>query len=81
MWLCKAPVDEDRPFSEHLDCLWSMLEPHADYLKSLKETMRVDIYCSYFSTSQIAGFEINQNSLEIFQALDIPLGVSVIISC
>lgn len=78
-WSYKAPVAEERPLEEHILALWVTIRPHTDYLKSLKETLNVDVFCGYRSNSQTAGLQVGHGCLEMFVRLEIPFGVSVIV--
>lgn len=40
----------------------------------------MDVFCGYRSSSGTAGFEVSPKSLEMFVELDIPFGVSVIVT-
>lgn len=80
MWIYDAPVDENRPLSEHLLVLWSSLRPHVDYLKQLKRNLTVDVFCGYRSNCDTAGFDVDYKALEIFREIEVPLSVSVILS-
>ena len=79
-WSYRSPVPRDRPLHVHIDTLWSHLQPHRDYLISLKERLTVDVFCGYRSNSCTAGVEVPHTSLEFFHALEIPFGLSVIIA-
>lgn len=79
MWMYQAEVPEDRPLSAHLDALWRAVQPHVTYLKGLRERLSVDVYCNYGSNCGTAGFEIGHHSLAIFTALEVPLGVAVMV--
>jgi hypothetical protein len=78
-WSYKAPVAEERPLEEHILALWEAIRQHVDYLKSLKETLNVDVFCGYRSNSQTAGFQVGHGCLEMFVRLEVPFGVSVIV--
>lgn len=79
-WHFQPPLAETEPLGRHLEALWSVVRPHVDYLKGLKQTCRVDVFCGYRSNCDLAGLEIPHHCLEMFMALEIPLGVSVIIA-
>jgi hypothetical protein len=79
-WHYTAPVPEERPLDVHIQTLWAHLKPHKDYLLRLKERHTVDVFCGYRSSSGTAGFEVAPESLEMFLALRIPFGVSVIVA-
>ena len=74
-----APVEEESPLEEHILALWEAVRPHIDYLKSLKRTLNVDVFCGYRSNSQTAGFQVGHECLELFTRLEVPFGVSVIV--
>ncbi len=79
MWSYDAPVAEDRPLDIHIRTLWSHIRGHKDFLMRLKDHCTVDVFCGYRSNSGTAGFEVSAKSLEMFVALDIPFGVSVVV--
>jgi len=79
-WIFKVPVARERPLEEHLLELWRLLKPHATYLKTLKRSCTVDVFCGYRSNSDTAGFSVAPSALTIFTELDVPFGVSVIIA-
>ena len=78
-WVFEVPVARERRLEEHLVELWRLLRPHVAYLKILKRTCAVDIFCGYRSNSDTAGFSVAPSALTIFTELDIPFGLSVII--
>ena len=77
-WHYECPLEESKPLSEHLMALWTAVKPHVTYLRQLKKTNNVDIFCGYRSNSQIAGFEVDYRCLDMFIALEVPFGVSII---
>ena len=79
-WFYESPLAETEHLSVHLDALWNVLRPHAEYLKQLKRSTDISIFCGYRSNIDHAGFEVPYSSLEIFTALELPFGVSVIIA-
>lgn len=76
-WSYTAPVAVERPLEDHILALWEAVRQHVDYLKSLKETLSVDVFCGYRSNSQTASFQVGHECLEMFVQLEIPFGVSV----
>jgi hypothetical protein len=80
MWSYDAPVPEARPLDVHLETLWAHIKDQKVYLKQLKRTLTVDVFCGYRSSSGTAGFEVGYSALELFIELEIPFGVSVIIA-
>jgi hypothetical protein len=79
-WQYEAPVAEERPLDEHIQALWAVLEPHKAYLLHLKQHLAVDVFCGYRTNHWGAGFQVDPKSLEMFVALRIPFGVSVIVT-
>jgi hypothetical protein len=79
MWMYTAPVAEQRPLHEHIDALWRVLSPHVKYLKSLKSQATVDVYLGYCSNIDHAGVMVPHQSLEMFRALEIDFGLSIVV--
>lgn len=79
MWSYQPPVEETRPLEEHILALWEKVRQQVGYLKSLKRTLNMDVFCGYRSNSQTAGFEVGHKCLELFVQLEVPFGVSVIV--
>ena len=67
-WHYQVPLAETEPLGAHLDELWRTIKPHVDYLKSLKNQFRIDVFCGYRSNCDMAGFEVPHQSLELFRA-------------
>ena len=76
-WHLKANIPEESELSLHLRELWRVVEPHVEFLRSLDA--RVDVFCGYRSNDGASGFEVQPDALEIFRALDVPFGLSVIV--
>jgi len=76
-WHLTAATPEESELTEHLRELWRQVEPHVEYLRSLDAS--IDVFCGYRSNNGAAGFEVQPDALEIFRALDIPFGLSVIV--
>jgi predicted AlkP superfamily pyrophosphatase or phosphodiesterase len=79
VWMYQVPVPEERDLHHHIDALWEVLEPHAAFLRSLKSRATVDVFLGYSSNVDHAGISIPPNSLEMFVALEIDLGVSIVV--
>jgi len=80
MWSYTAPVAREPPLEEHIMALWDSVRPHIPYLRDLKRKFHLDIFCSYRSNSATAGFQVSPRCLRLFSELEVPFGVSVIIS-
>ena len=76
-WHFTAPVPEETELTAHLRTLWSVVEPRVVYLKSLSAD--VDVFCGYRSNNGAAGFQVESDALQIFSALEVPFGLSVIV--
>jgi hypothetical protein len=79
-WHFQPPVPETEPLARHIEALWEVVRPAVDYLKALKQRFEVDVFCGYRSNCDMAGFEVPHTCLELFTALEVPFGVSVIIT-
>ena len=80
MWSYTPVVDRAQPLHDPIRALWDALRPHMPYLRDLKRKYQVDIFCGYRSNSHTAGFEVDHRCLGLFSELEVPFGVSVIIS-
>jgi hypothetical protein len=79
-WLFQPSLLETEPLERHLEALWRVVRPHVEYLKALKQRFKVDVFCGYRSNCDHAGFEVSHRCLELFTALEVPFGVSVIVA-
>ena len=80
MWSYSPPVEESELLHRHIDALWLKLKPHKLYLLELKKSLNVDVFVGYRSNCDTAGIEVPHTSLEMFTELEIPFGVSIIVS-
>ncbi len=79
-WHFNPPLQETEPLERHIEALWETVRPHVEYIKGLKERFTVNVFCGYRSNCDTAGFEVSHKCLELFTALEVPFGVSVIIA-
>ena len=79
MWSYSANIDETENLSLHLNALWAAIGQNAEAIKALKDTLTVNVFCGYRSDCDHAGFEVPHQSLTIFQKLEVPFDVSVIV--
>ena len=79
MWYVDAPLPEAAPLEQHIEWLYQAVAPHIAWLKELKSSATVDVFCGYRSNSTTAGFEVDHRALRLFQELEVPFGVSVIV--
>jgi hypothetical protein len=80
MWMYKAPVSETEPLHIHIDALWNTFRPHKEFLLQLKRDVKVDVFLGYRSNCDHAGVEVPYQSLEMFRELEIPFGLSIIVT-
>jgi hypothetical protein len=79
-WHFKPALPETEPLQCHIEALWEVVRPQVEYLKALRQRFKVDVFCGYRSNCDSAGFEVPHKCLELFTALEVPFGVSVIIA-
>jgi hypothetical protein len=80
MWSYTAPVGEGEPLHVHIDTLWNTFKEHRHYLLQLKHDLKVDVFLGYRSNCDHAGVEVPHESLEMFRELQVPFGISIIIT-
>lgn len=79
-WHFEPNLIETDPLERHIEALWEVVRPQLEYLKSLKQRFKVDVFCGYRSNCDHAGFELSHKCLELFTALEVPFGISVIVA-
>jgi hypothetical protein len=79
-WHFKPALPENEPLEKQIDALSEVVRPHVDYLKSLRQRYKVDVFCGYRSNCDTAGIEVPHTCLELFIALEVPFGVSIVIA-
>ena len=79
-WHFMPLLPETESLERHIEALWQVVKPEVAYIKALKQKFQVDVFCGYRSNSDTAGFEVSHKCLELFTALEVPFGVSVIIA-
>ncbi len=79
-WQFAPSLSETESLERHIEALWQIIRPQVAYIKSLKQQFKVDVFCGYRSNSDTAGFEVSHKCLELFTALEVPFGVSIIIA-
>jgi hypothetical protein len=79
-WHFQSSIAETEPLERHIETLWQIVRPEVGYLKALKERFKVDVFCGYRSNCDHAGFEVSHKCLELFAALEVPFGISVIVA-
>jgi hypothetical protein len=80
MWMYTPAVEKSEPLHRHIDALWLELRAHKRYLRGLKKSLNVDVFVGYRSNCDTAGIEVPHTSLEMFTELEIPFGVSIIVT-
>jgi len=79
-WSYEAPVNESEPLHVHIDSLWSVFQERKEFLLQLKQSLSVDVFLGYRTNCDHAGVEVPHRSLEMFRELEIPFGVSIILT-
>jgi hypothetical protein len=80
MWAYAAPVPEEQPLEAHIDALWADIKHAAAHLRALKHSATVDVFLGYRSNIDHAGVTVPATSLMMFIELEIPFGLSIIIT-
>jgi len=80
MWNYTAPVNKSEPLHVHIDALWNAFKGHKQYLLQLKHDLTVDVFLGYRSNCDHCGVEVPHQSLEMFKELQIPFGLSIIVT-
>ncbi len=80
MWSYSPAVEKSDPLHKHIDALWRVLKPKKRYLLQLKKSLTVDVFLGYRTNCDTAGIEVPHTSLEMFTELEIPFGVSIIVT-
>jgi hypothetical protein len=78
-WMYESQIDENVHMDKHINDLWIKFQNKIEFLKGLKEKHQVDIFLGYRSNCDHAGIEIANENLKIFNALEIPFGLSIIV--
>jgi len=81
LWALESPYPRGAALDEHLRWIWNEVRPHQAYFRALaaEEGTDVDLFCGYRTDCAECGFEVCPEALEITQALDIPLEVSILL--
>lgn len=79
-WHYRPDVPETEPLDRHVEALWRVVRPHVDYLKALKRNHMVDVFCGFRSNNDHAGVHVSHQFLEMFIALEVPFGLSIIVT-
>lgn len=78
MWTLNSPLGKKEELEVHLAWLDQQLRSHYDYLRSLKSQAKLDVFCSYTSEGDQAGFSLSPEALAIFSEVGIKLELSLI---
>lgn len=79
MWSYEPNISEEENLSVHLNALWAAIGQNSQAIKALKESLTVNIFCAYSSNCDHAGFSTSYQSLTIFNELEVPFDVSVML--
>ena len=78
MWSLSSPVGSDQELELHFVWLAERILPHKEYILSLKQAAKVDIYCYKNCYTEQASLTLSSRVLKLFVELDFELGVSLI---
>lgn len=78
MWILNSPLDKKKSLDAHLRWLAKHVNAQYDYLRSLKTGAQIDVFCSYTSEGDQAGFALSPKALSLFVELGIHLELSLI---
>ena len=78
MWRLESGLSAAESLSEHLEALRAQLVPAYDYLKSLKATTEMYVYCGLNCDSDQCGFSLTPGAVRIASELDIDLEITVL---
>ncbi len=70
-WMYQPPVASEADLHCHIDALWSVLKPHAEFIRRMKPDASVTIHLGYLSRAASAGVSVPHLSLEIFHILEL----------
>jgi hypothetical protein len=79
-WMYTSPTDESVHLDHQIEDLWQTFREKMDYIKGLKDENEVDIFMGYRSNCDHAGMQIAPDKLQIFNALEISVSLSIIIT-
>jgi hypothetical protein len=78
MWSLESPLNVSEPLEAHLKWLQTALSPHHQFLLSLRDKAKVDIYCSFTVYRDQNGLTFAAEILKLFTELNIPLSISIL---
>ena len=79
-WHLESGLDDSTHLSEHLRIIWARIQPSTEFIRELKKRYSVSVFCGYRSDCDNAGLELPYDALKIFTELEVPFGLSVIIT-
>src|SRR4051794_30653527 len=44
-----ASLPNSEALDRHIEAIWEVVRPHVEYLKALKQRLKIDVFCSYRS--------------------------------
>jgi hypothetical protein len=78
-WAYSPSIERERELHEHINALWTDIKHAKDYLLSLKKLAKVDVFLTYSTNVAMAGIEVPYTSLEMYNELEIPFGISIMV--
>lgn len=78
MWSLASPLSSDKDLNFHVNWLADRFLPRREYILSLKEKFKVDVYCWKNCFTEQASLRISSNALTLFTAIGIDLDVTLL---
>jgi hypothetical protein len=78
MWSLQSPLNEAQPPDTHFKWFKQQLNPHYEFLRSLKCDAQLHIYCGYNCDNEQDGFTLSPEALAIFTELEIPMELHIL---
>lgn len=79
VWMYQPSLAAAEPLHRHIEELWSVLRPHGDFLRQMKNQAAVRVLLGYSSNIDHAGVVVPARHLELFVALDIDFELSIVV--
>jgi hypothetical protein len=78
MWQLGTPLSGAESLDTHLRWLGDNLNPHYEFIRSLKANAEIYVYCGVNCDSDQCGFGLTSEALSIFTELGIKMEVTVL---
>ena len=79
-WHLDSSLPASKHLDRHLEELWHKIAHAADFLRELKGTAKIDVFCGYRSNCDHCGVDIAPSSMKILVELELTCSLSIIIA-